>query len=166
MRGYSHLIDGTFIGVVVPCYLNMDLAPSFAFCGACMLGSLLPDIDLPTSTLGRIVPLFSRVVNKVFGHRGFIHTPLFILIMFALLHFYSPRLYDNALVYNTIAYGILCGRICHLILDACTINGIMFLYPFVRKRFSLLPMKSGSNREYLVLFINMVLSLPIISLFA
>ena len=45
------------------------------------VGSLLPDIDHPSSYLGKRHKMVSGVTNKAFGHRGITHSLLgFILI--------------------------------------------------------------------------------------
>ena len=35
-----------------------------------MIGSALPDIDQPTSTVGKTLPVVSRLMCGAFGHRG------------------------------------------------------------------------------------------------
>ena len=84
MTGKTHVACGTTALLVlnlnqslyVPYVPNRVLyAVGLATVG---LGSLLPDIDIPDSKLGHMVPLISKHLT----HRGITHTLLFPLILF------------------------------------------------------------------------------------
>ena len=56
----------------------------FVVCGS-VLGSLLPDIDSTESIISNALPpfttLISKIINNVFGHRGFVLYSLFLIVM-------------------------------------------------------------------------------------
>lgn len=98
------------------------------------IASILPDIDTPYSLLGRF-NLFSCVTH----HRGFCHTIQFILVVLALT-WITPIPY----------IPILFGLFAHLILDTLNPKGIMWLYPFSHKHYSLKVCKTGSPEEIMI----------------
>lgn len=59
MLGKQHLLFGTVTGIATVITLNqlgvIDETGMYEFTGMAMLGSLLPDIDMTTSTIGRIL---------------------------------------------------------------------------------------------------------------
>lgn len=74
-----------------------------------MVGSLLPDIDHGGSTISKNIPL----IHKIFTHRGFTHSLLFIYIIGTLI---SPWLGMGILV--------------HILLDMFTSQGVHLFSPF------------------------------------
>lgn len=88
----------------------------FISCAA--LGSLLPDIDSPDSTLGKIVPFISSFIYKTVGHRVLFHDALVFI----------PLLILSIFVKNPIFLGIMFGYVGHLFLDSFTKSGICFNY--------------------------------------
>lgn len=100
MTGKTHLAVGLLVAVSLP-----GVAPAEAICTA--VGSLLPDIDSPTSTLGRMIPVLPHLI----GHRTWPHTIWFL----AGLGFFFPWLGLRILT--------------HLILDAPTKDGLTPLWP-------------------------------------
>lgn len=89
------------------------------------VGSLLPDIDIKSSMLGRLNP-FAGIMK----HRGSTHTmagaALFSLLVSVLLKWQ----YGMALGF---------GYLLHLIGDTFTPMGIMWLYPYSKKYHSIFP---------------------------
>jgi len=86
-----------------------------------LLGSILPDIDHPSSLLGRY-----NVMSPIMEHRGFTHTILFMVIVAYITHIYTPH-------WRFMALGILI----HLIGDTTTKTGIKWLFPFTNEKYSL-----------------------------
>lgn len=158
MLGKTHFIMGLTGGMVISLASPMTLENKMVFETCCMVGSLIPDIDLPVSTMGRLCKPLSTLFNKVAGHRGkdkyqnyvggplqgIFHSPfLWIVLSGIIMHFTKSA---------PIALGFLVGCIMHLLQDFMTISGIPLLYPFKRKNYHLLKMKSGSFLEYPVTF--------------
>jgi inner membrane protein len=86
------------------------------------LGSLLPDIDLPTSAIGR--PLFpiSRAINEQLGHRTLTHSLLGVLLI-------SVMLLPLFLLAPLIFWALVIGYVSHLLIDTENKAGIELLYP-------------------------------------
>ena len=81
-----------------------------------IFGSMLPDIDNPSSKLGKNIKIF----GYVFKHRGFFHSlPALLLFTWFFSKYFSPA--------NTFAFFL--GYTSHLIVDNLNYQGIYWLYP-------------------------------------
>lgn len=107
-------------------YLSM-FSPNIPNIIGLILGSLLPDIDTPHSILGRY-----NIFSYFMSHRGITHTLLGLAIFSFLVYGIFP---------NT-AKGFIFGYYLHLLMDFLTPQGIMWLYPFNKKYFSVWKRKS------------------------
>lgn len=92
---------------------------------ACAFGALLPDIDHPQSSIGRILFFISQPINERFGHRGLVHgfvvwIPLLIASIFANLE---------------IIQWIALGGLSHILLDMYNTTGVRAGEPFTSKVF-------------------------------
>jgi inner membrane protein len=81
--------------------------------------SLLPDLDINTSKIGKNIGILSKIINIIFGHRGFFHSFWIIIIIYLFL---LPLGYEIAVL----------GYLGHLILDMFTKQGIRLFYPFIK----------------------------------
>ncbi len=136
----THILAGMnslWVLAVIPQAVTPDtIAPLIALSA---IGSLLPDLDAVQSKIKnvsvfKIKPLIhvSLIFNRLFGHRGALHSPislLFVAVLAVPLAFWFSWPYSAALWF---------GYASHLTMDACTIRGIS-LYPFSGKRINLLP---------------------------
>ena len=86
-------------------------------------GSILPDIDLPTSVLGRTFWWFSSPIEKRFGHRTITHSFLAMIVLGLLL---SPLLYYNLSLYFWCVIG---GYWSHLWIDMFNLRGVDLFWP-------------------------------------
>ena len=120
-----------------------------------VLGSLAPDIDNQGAIVrwGRWLqpwvgkriaraieaPLLalSGVVRSIFGHRGFLHTPIFCALLFAA----GITLECEWLIHFAWGYAT------HIAADCCTVSGVPLLGPFTKGRVSILPIRTGSVGE-------------------
>ena len=95
------------------------------------IGSLLPDLDQPQSIVGKMVYPISSRINKLFGHRGLMHSMLvWIPLTIIGLNYFKPL-------------GILSiGAMTHSIIDCMTITGVQLCTPFSEKIFVL------ANKRY------------------
>lgn len=87
-----------------------------------VLGALMPDIDTPHSLLGRF-----NVLAAAMKHRGKTHTLFIGVILSSLIGVYNLRF--------ALAFGF--GYLTHLIGDTLTPTGIMWLYPYKKKHYTL-----------------------------
>ncbi|HLQ96711.1 MAG TPA: metal-dependent hydrolase [Pseudogracilibacillus sp.] len=137
MTGKTHIVGGTASCVAVAAITSYDPVPLIT---AGAVGGLLPDICHRGSTIGRKVPLLSILVSKIFGHRTFTHSLLFLALIGIALEVFSP--------YEAVNIGILVGMASHFVLDAVTKDGIKLLYPWsVTVRFPVTT-KTGGVIEY------------------
>ena len=133
-----HFKLGVFAGAVGGWMLHKNGVPTDTAClfaSAAILGSLFPDSDAPTSTIGDLITPASAMIKSMVGHRGLLHTPIFYVGMYLALK-YTGYLSIPAL-------GFFLGVVIHLTQDLLTKGGIMILYPFINYRFCLLPVPSG-----------------------
>ncbi|QLI80152.1 metal-dependent hydrolase [Chitinibacter fontanus] len=101
---------------------------------------LLPDLDHPKSTFGRIVPYISIPLAAILGHRGFTHSLLMVASMVYLLLTYHQQ-------HNWPVLPLVVGYLSHLIGDMLTPSGVPLLWP-VRQKFSLNLFKSDGWMEH------------------
>jgi len=140
MTGKTHFIGGVALGLAVAPLVGAASDPVFLISVAA--GSLFPDICHPSSKIGRKVPIVSHLVSLIFGHRTFTHSLVFLAIVGSLLYF---------LINPTIAIGVLIGMASHLLLDACTNNGIALFFPLRTKVRFPITLKTGGLAEGFIL---------------
>lgn len=143
MQGYQHLLLGTVAGVCAASAIA-EPAAGAAFAMACMVGSVYPDIDVASSKIGKKVKPLAVLANKVFGHRGFIHTPINGIFLYFLIFGITNRYLPS--VPHCIAEGFTLGFFLHLIQDTFTKGGIMWFYPVSSKKMRLA--RIGSNSPW------------------
>lgn len=110
MRKATHLAMGLYLFLMLDRLFLVENQLILACLVA--IGSILPDIDIVTSSFGRKV----KLVGEVFKHRGFIHTIYPILLLVALVH----AIWTNWIY--TVGFGV--AYFFHLLLDGFTKMGI------------------------------------------
>jgi inner membrane protein len=118
MTGKTHIVGGIAASLAYAQFTNHD---PIIMLGAGVIGALLPDICHGGSKIGRKLPLLSKLINMLFGHRTFTHSLLFLVIVAALLNAFIPN--------EAVKAGFLAGMVSHYILDMATKNGIKLLFP-------------------------------------
>lgn len=153
MRGTDHLALGAVVGAVTANSIGMG-PKGAAFCIPCMIGSLFPDIDIASSKMGKKIGPASSIINMLFGHRGFVHTPLCAAICAVIIYMTSYNFAPDLAFYITC--GFLSGFAAHLIQDTLTKGGIMWLFP-IKLKIRLTNLKSDSPMCFVVTVILAVL---------
>ena len=87
-----------------------------------IIGSLLPDVDFPKSSIGRMMPFASIPIERRWGHRTITHS---LLCMLALSVVTLPLLAWQSARYA----AIILGYMSHLIADSATKSGVPLFYP-------------------------------------
>lgn len=127
MDGKTHLTTGILAGAGIV-YLeskigvNVNDLSNVLFISGCALGSLLPDIDIDASMLGRFIP------GWIFWeHRTVTHSIFFMLAI---------GLSGTLLKINVpLNIGLCVGIVTHLVLDSVTPMGLPYLlFPFVTSK--------------------------------
>lgn len=159
MLGKQHLLFGTVTGIATVITLNqlgvIDETGMYEFTGMAMLGSLLPDIDMTTSTIGRILKPVSFILSKAIGHRTYTHDVFLNIILCVISMLYMK---NNYIMYLPLATGLWFGIFGHLLLDSFTVNGLPVLYLFNKKNIHILPYRlrvysSEDNAKYLTVLL-------------
>lgn len=146
MKGSTHLLGGAAAAFGLAAAAStaaplpgLSVPQVVASITLCMLGSLLPDVDLPTSTLGRRLKPVSVPLNKLLGHRGFCHSLLFLCLPLILARSLAPS-------FLWAAMSLSAGIASHLILDVFNHAGEALLWPW-NKRFHIIGIEIGSVGE-------------------
>lgn len=131
----SHLVVGlaAWAGAAAVWQLPADAATL----SVVLLGAVLPDIDHPSSWIGRRLWLVSRPLAALVGHRGVTHSAVAVVAGLAILRLAGGHGWVTPLVI---------GYLSHLAADLVTVGGIPLLWP-VRRRISLDWFRSGSWAE-------------------
>lgn len=146
MTGRTHLLMGLYCGGVYATATGQDPIPLVIAAAA---GSLLPDVDSCTSTLGRKIFPAALAIQAIFHHRTLFHSPLLYGMLWLILHSAFPQ-------YGPILSAAMIGIASHLILDLLNPKGIPLLYPYP-KRFHLGNFKTGGLLDHM-LQITMILA--------
>lgn len=153
----THIVAGALTGIAIVSVLpDSGLVADEVVMGAmtmggALLGSMFPDIDKPSSKLGRKVKPLSYVVEFLFGHRGFTHSLPFLVLFASLCWFYiqdgiSPELFYYV-KYSFL--GFVGGFLSHLLLDWITKQPIPLLYPISKKGYALGLFKTNGVGEFI-----------------
>lgn len=118
MTGKTHILGGIAAGLA---YAHITNESPMILVGAGIIGALLPDICHSGSKIGRKLPILSKIINTVFGHRTFTHSLLFLVLIALLMNAYFP--------YDVVKSGLIIGMISHFMLDMATKNGIKLFFP-------------------------------------
>ncbi|WP_318618277.1 metal-dependent hydrolase [Sporosarcina sp. YIM B06819] len=147
MTGNTHIVGGIAASLAYAHFANHD---PILMLGAGVVGALLPDICHSGSKIGRKLPLLSKLINTVFGHRTFTHSLLFLVTVAVLLNAFIPS--------EALKVGFLVGMVSHYVLDMATKKGIKLLFPLsMTVRFPVTT-KTGSKIESIMFGILALLS--------
>ena len=98
------------------------------------IGSLLPDIDQPTSNFWQSIPLGdvgkSIVPKTLGGHRNLSHSLLGIALFYVISSIIASYLLSNNIDHAILLQSLLAGFIAHLVADMITVHGVPLLWPF------------------------------------
>lgn len=122
MNSGTHSIAGLLAGVILSAGGHMEPTQTLVLAAAGAFGALLPDIDLPVSTIGRRLRLVSIPFGLIFRHRGFTHS-LAALALVTLVAMHYGGLYGVALAL---------GYATHLLADMLTRSGVQLFWPLAR----------------------------------
>ncbi len=120
MQAPTHAAFGLVFVILTGTVLGVLLTPPVA--AFVCLGALLPDIDTPTSLIGKACRPLSRLLERRFGHRTLTHSflglALFTLPVFPLA-FLNPQW--------PLAFSL--GYLSHLLIDSANKSGTPLFYP-------------------------------------
>lgn len=163
----THLMGGVLSAVVVTKFaMNPDLELLPFFIGGTLFGSLFPDIDHTSSYIGRRLKPASLIVNTLVGHRGATHSLLINIPFIAALSVLSIRFQHIVAldISKMFILGLFIGILSHLLLDSFTKSGVPLFYPFLDKKISILPIRTGGFFEFIYVGLLAFLTFSIWSL--
>ncbi len=120
MLFYTHIAFAILLGLYVIDFI--PITDITLFFSSLIVFTLVPDIDQTKSIIGKRLKPLSGILS-FFGHRGFTHSVLFVVLVYLILSHFSML----------IAFAAVLAILSHLILDALTPKGIMPLYPLKYK---------------------------------
>lgn len=139
MTGNTHIVGGIAASLAYAQYINES---PMIMVGAGIVGALLPDICHTGSKIGKRLPIVSKLMNTVFGHRTFTHSLLFLFIVGILM--------NEVVSSDGVKAGLIVGMVSHYVLDMATKNGIQLFFPIrLTVRFPV-TMRTGSKGEAFV----------------
>lgn len=132
-----------------------------ATAAAASLLSLLPDIDHPESTIGRVFRPFSKYIQQKYGHRTVTHSLFAIMVISAALLplLLIPRFLQWGGPFWTGLYGAaLLAFSSHIFIDLFNKSGVKFFAPFSQKEYisfrtPQMRILVSSWQEYILLFV-------------
>ena len=141
MTWRTHMMGGILFGEVAGLLLNQPSPELGLLTLTSSVAALAPDLDQPNSKASRygLNRLVAYPLNKLFGHRGFIHSPLLYLGL-------TGTLILLRVVPMWFWLGFFLGAISHLVLDTLNPSGIRWLWPG-KHAYSLAKIKTGSTGE-------------------
>ncbi|RPF52169.1 metal-dependent hydrolase [Aquisalibacillus elongatus] len=153
MEAKTHIITSLTIAAAVSKYAAIPFTAGY-IAGAA-LGSVLPDLDKKDSFIGKRSFGLSRVVQLLFGHRGFTHS-LFCWVLISIICLYYP---------SPFTYGLSIGYIGHIMGDFFSNRGVPLLYPILKKPLNpshFITYRTGGTSETFILVISVIVLLTLI----
>lgn len=141
MTWKTHTLGGFALTGAIGTMIQMSPSQLPFVMGVGAISALIPDLDQPNSKASRygINRLIAYPLNKFFGHRGFIHSPLLYLCLTLLLIAARSPMW--------LWLGFFSGTFSHLLLDTLNPTGIPWLWPY-KKWFHLVDIRTNSAGEY------------------
>ena len=147
----THFIGGACAPIILSAVMPIENIAVVA--GVSAFSALLPDIDIEGSKVHNKAGIVGKGVTSIFSHRGFIHTPILYVVLYALMSMVLPQ---------AICLGFLIGTISHLVLDTFNYKGIMWMYPFSRKHFHIASIKTRTTMETIFMAVMIAITLFIL----
>ena len=165
MTGKTHIVGGlalataatSLAGLYQPHSVKEAATWTAMFLVPAVAGSLAPDIDHGNSKASNVnlfTKLLSIFLRITCGHRGVIHSPVFMAIAGMALYLVLTAL-DSPHAMEITA-GFVTGYFSHLVIDMTNKTGIPLLFPFLwdgpgkPKKFSILGLREGGVSEFLM----------------
>ena len=152
MQGKTHIAGGILAGeLLLAAHGHVSPLLAGELLSAAAAGSLFPDIDHGESKISNTnfaTKILANLFERILRHRGPIHTPVVgtALSLFIGLSLSSAKVSSDTVC--ALTAGFASGFASHLILDSLNPGGIMWLWPFKRKRYHLARIKNRTPKEF------------------
>lgn len=146
----THLLFSLFFYFLIIKIFSLNFSLVFMFLIA--IGSILPDIDSPSSFVNRKY-LFGigKTVSLFSSHRGFFHS-VFGLVVFFIVAFILINFLKLSLFY-AVAFSL--GYFLHLVADSLNVSGVKWFWKFGKIKG---PIKTAGTFEQFFFFVLIVLT--------
>jgi inner membrane protein len=134
----THVTFAELLYLLLLTALGVPLGAAHA--AAVAVASVLPDVDTPTSAVGRLLPALSTRLERTYGHRTVTHS---LLGMAALALVAVPLLAFGRDLYLC----FVAGYVSHPLLDTMTVTGVPLFHPFSAVR-CVFPFDAARPRRY------------------
>ena len=121
----SHVVVGLAAWTWVAPHLGLPVLDARAL-GFAAAGALLPDIDHPSSWVGRRLPMISRPLAAMIGHRGVTHSLIAVLACLVFLRSEGVR--------RSVIDPLVVGYLSHLAADLLTTSGLRLTWPSSKRQ--------------------------------
>lgn len=128
-----------------------------SICGG--LGGTFPDVDAKNNNWNKI---FGSIFK--FRHRGKMHSLIPYIIVYFIIYnkiLTSVQKHELVTLYIIAISGFLVGVISHLVLDIITVRGVPILYPFSKKNYSILKLKTEKHDKYISFILKILIAVYI-----
>lgn len=136
LRYSSHVIVSLCLGAAAAAHTELPFTA--AYTSGLVIGSLLPDIDEPSSYVGRRSFGVAAKVKEAFGHRGMTHSLVVWGVMVALVWRQSA---------SPLVVGFVLGYLFHIIEDFFSVQGVPLFWPLSSKRWKVPLYRTGKGME-------------------
>ncbi len=169
MTAATHRLGGAAAGMVLSAWLPVNITEGMLLVGMAVLGSIIPDIDNPRSSISYkwrgiswivtisqtlirgVSHLFpkkqSAYIRSLIGHRGLTHS-LLPVIALAVCNLSWSAWAGYAQVGYYMTVGLAGGMLSHIVFDMLA-GGVPLLIPFSTKRICLSHIKTGGVGEWI-----------------
>lgn len=179
MLAPTHSVFGIFMTLIILALFGIQLSLHWTIILFAIIGSIIPDIDHPRSTVGKLFRFISDPLERRYGHRTITHSifgwflstiifSFFVCVLFGVLNFFRISNFDIGNLVPRWVGAFSISYFSHLILDMLNPRGSQMFWPekgrdVIPKNPKFRP-ESGSKAEvfiFIILFALMFLSLPL-----
>lgn len=121
----SHVVVGLAAWTWVAPQLGLPTLDPLAL-GLATVGALAPDIDHPSSWVGRRLPVISRPLAAMIGHRGVTHSLVAVVACVVFLRWEGLR--------RAVVDPMVVGYLSHLAADLLTTSGLRLTWPSSKRQ--------------------------------
>lgn len=123
------------------------------------LGGTFPDVDAKNNNWNKI---FGSIFK--FRHRGKMHSLIPYIIVYLVIYkkiLTNVQRHELVILYIIAISGFLIGVISHLALDIITVRGVPILYPFTKKNYNILNLRTEKHDKYISFILKLLVAIYI-----
>lgn len=122
----NHVAGGIVFTGVFGSISGVNILTNEWFLVMTVFSSILPDIDHPSSPMGKLFLPISKWINRNYGHRTITHSYIFLGISTLIIGYLESIFLSSSSLTIIFFFGMLS----HQIFDMMTVSGVSVFYPF------------------------------------